>query len=273
MASYWERATGRVLSPDMTYARGVDDTRPDADPDPIATGPARPDDEVPSVLRRLQSRWVEAVPTSGRQRVALLLAFIGAAVASIIIGARLLRLLLGTADVLAYLGLFIVNWVANGGLLVPIPGLRLVGWLLIIGQGGTLDPAVAGVVGGIAMALGQTSYYVAGDSGRRHAATRGADPSAPPRHPRLARFSSGPRVVRAKHRVTELLAHHGIATISLLSLVPNPLTPFACGTAGAMGMGFRRFVLASLLGRIALGLLLAYLGDSIMTWLDPHHRS
>jgi predicted ABC-type transport system involved in lysophospholipase L1 biosynthesis ATPase subunit len=82
----------------------------------------------------------------------------------------------------------------------------------------------------------------------------------------------GVPLAERRRRVTELLARHGFATISLLSLIPNPLTPFACGTAGAMGMGFRRFVLASLLGRIALGLLLAYLGESIVNWIDPHRR-
>jgi membrane protein DedA with SNARE-associated domain len=250
----------------------VDDHPSGEDPLHVGTGRAGANDEVPSGLRRLQARWVEAVSTSGRQRVALMLAFIGVAVATVVIGARLLRLLLDTADLLAYLGLFVVNWVANGGLLVPIPGLRLVGWLLIIGQGGTLDPAIAGVVGGIAMSLGQTSYYIAGDSGRRHSAAHSVDPTAPPRHARLARLSNGARIVSAKQRVTELVGRHGFATISLLSLIPNPLTPFACGTAGAMGMGFRRFVLASLLGRIALGLLLAYLGESIVAWIDPHHR-
>jgi membrane protein DedA with SNARE-associated domain len=272
VASYWERATGRVLSADMAYAPGVGVPPYDAEPNLVVASPARPEDEVPSVLRRLQARWVEELPASGRTRVALVLSVVGVAVATIVIGARLLRILLDAADLLAYLGLFVVNWVANGGLLVPIPGLRLVGWLLIIGQGGTLDPAIAGVVGGIAMACGQTSYYIAGDTGRRHAAAHVDDPSGTPKHPRLAGLSNGPRIVRAKRRIAELLGHHGVATIALLSLVPNPLTPFACGTAGAIGMGFRRFVLASLLGRIALGLFLAYLGESIVQWIDPHRH-
>jgi membrane protein DedA with SNARE-associated domain len=222
-----------------------------------------PDDRVPGLLRRTQSTWLSALSTTGRNRLALLMALVGVAAATIFLSAQLLRLLLDITDLGSYTGLFIVNWVANGGLLVPIPGLRIVGWVLIISQGSALDPAVAGVVGGIAMALGQTSYYVAADASRHRSTEHSPRAPGPPRHPRLARLSSSPRMLRARERITHLIGVHGFATIAVLSLIPSPLTAFACGTAGAMGMGFRRFVLASLLGRIALGLVLAYLGDSL----------
>ena len=246
---------------DPTLELGLDTTLVTADQ-------LRPRDRVPGIAQRLHNAWLAGLSTSGRDRVALLVAITGIAAASIFLGARLLRILLGLTDLGAYMGLFIVNWVANGGLLVPIPGLRIVGWLLIISQGAALDPAIAGIVGGVAMASGQTSYYVAGDAGRRRTSGHDTAASRPPRHARLARLSSGPRVVRAKERITRLIRVHGFATISLLSLVPSPLTTFGCATAGAMGMGFRRFVLASLLGRIALGLFLAYLGSSLEQLFD-----
>jgi membrane protein DedA with SNARE-associated domain len=245
-----------------TLALGVDASL-------VETEELHPDDRVPGLLRRTQATWLSALSATGRNRLALLMALVGVAIASIFLGARLLRLLLDITDLGSYAGLFIVNWVANGGLLVPIPGLRIVGWLLIISQGSALDPAVAGVVGGIAMGLGQTSYYVAGDAGRHRATGHPPQPPGPPRHARMARLSSSSRVMRARARITELIAVHGFATIGVLSLIPTPLTAFACGTAGAMGMGFRRFVLASLLGRIALGVLLAYLGDSLAQLFGP----
>ena len=96
--------------------------------------------------------------------------------------------------------------------------------------------------------------------------------TGPPRHARLARLSASPRVAQAKQRITRLLRVHGFATITLISAIPSPLTAFACGTAGAMGMGFRRFVLASLVGRIALGLVLAYLGSGLTEWFGADHR-
>ena len=236
-----------------------------------------PHDQVPGIARRLHAAWLAGSASSGRDRVAFLVAIVGLASASIFLGAHLLRLLFGLTDLGAFAGMFIVNWVANGGLLVPIPGLRIVGWLLIISQGAALDPAIAGVVGGVAMALGQTSYYVTGDAGRRHTSGHAADvPAGPPRHARLARLSSrlssSARITRAKERITQLLGVHGFATITVLSLLPSPLTAFACATAGAMGMGFRRFVLASLLGRIAFGLLLAYLGSGLERLLSLHLR-
>jgi membrane protein DedA with SNARE-associated domain len=249
---------------DPTLGLGLDATL-------VTAGQLRPHDQVPGIAQHLHNAWLAGLSTSGRDRVALLVAIVGIAAASIFLGARLLRILLGLTDLGAYLGLFIVNWVANGGLLVPIPGLRIVGWLLIISQGAALDPAIAGFVGGIAMALGQTSFYVAGDAGRRRSSGHDTAASGPPRHARLARLSSGPRVVRTKERITQLIRVHGFATISVLSLVPTPLTTFGCATAGAMGMGFRRFVLASLLGRIALGLILAYLGSGLEQLFDRAH--
>lgn len=235
---------------------GVDATLVDA-------GELHPEDRVPGLVQRVHTNWLSLVATAGPNRLALLMALMGVAAATIFLSAQLLRLLLDITDLGSYVGLFVVNWVANGGLLVPIPGLRVVGWLLIISQGAALDPAIAGIVGGIAMALGQTSYYIAGDAGRQRASTHATDVPGPSRHARLARMSASPRLQHAKGRITELIGQHGFATITLLSLIPSPLTAFACGTAGAMGMGFRRFVLASLLGRIALGLLLAYLGSSL----------
>jgi len=250
-----------------------DPTRgPGADASQGMAGELHPRDAVPGMAQRLHSAWSVALSTSGRDRVALLLAIVGVAAASLFLGARLVRLFLGLTDLAAYMGLFIVNWIANGGLLVPIPGLRIVGWLLIISQGAALDPAVAGVVGGIAMALGQTSFYVAGDAGRRRTASHDPAVTGSPRHARLARLSAGPRVAQAKQRITRLLRVHGFATITLISVIPSPLTAFACGTAGAMGMGFRRFVLASLVGRIALGLVLAYLGSGLTEWFGADHR-
>lgn len=216
-------------------------------------------DRVPGWSRSLVSRLDRALPASGRSRIAAIVGLVAALIAVAISASRLLLLLFDTFDVLAYAGLFVTNWVANGGLLVPVPGLRLIGWVMIVQQGGTLDPLIAGLVGGVAMALGQTSLYVMAASAREsvaHHATHG--PS------RLSEMASGPRAQAARVRLERLLHEHGVATIVGVSLVPTPLTTVAAGTAGAMGFGFRRFLLASLVGRLGLGLVLAYLGDSLM---------
>jgi len=47
VASYWERAAGRVLSPDFAFAPGVDEHPSDADPMRNVTGPAQSNDQFP----------------------------------------------------------------------------------------------------------------------------------------------------------------------------------------------------------------------------------
>ncbi|MFN8518023.1 MAG: VTT domain-containing protein [Chloroflexota bacterium] len=233
-------------------------------------------DRVPGWLRDLDARLDALLPTSGRVRLAALVGLAAAVVAVAISASRLLLLLFDTLDVLAYAGLFVTNWVANGGLLVPVPGLRIVGWLMIVQQGGALDPLVAGVVGGVAMALGQTSLYVVAASAREGVAHRAAErppaPAADRRTSRLRAITSGERAQAARARLERLLDQHGFATIVGVSLVPTPLTTVAAGMAGATGFGFRRFVLASLVGKVALGLLLAFLGDSIVALVVPDRR-
>src|SRR5262245_50768646 len=132
-------------------------------------------DRIPGWLRDLHLRLDGVLPRTGRRRLAAIVGLAATIVAVAISASRVLFVLFDALDILAYAGLFVTNWVANGGLLVPVPGLRLVGWLMIIQQGGTLDPFVAGSVGGIAMALGQTSLYIAAASAREGAARRHAD--------------------------------------------------------------------------------------------------
>jgi len=224
-------------------------------------------DRIPGWLRDALARLDASLPAHGRRRFAAIVGLAAAIVAIAVSASRLLFLLVDALDILAYAGLFVTNWVANGGLLVPVPGLRLVGWLMIVQQGGTLDAAVAGVVGGLAMTLGQTSLYVAAASARE-----GAERHRPDEPSRLRSIASGERAEAMRSRLERLLREHGFATIVGVSFLPTPMTTVATGMAGAMAFGFRRFVLASLIGRIALGLALAYLGDAIMGVVTPGPR-
>jgi membrane protein DedA with SNARE-associated domain len=217
-----------------------------------------PHDRIPEWLRRAQERLLGIWPTSRRRQVGAVVAVVAVFVATLLAASRLLDFVFGSLDVVAYLGLFAVNWIGAGGLLVPIPGTRIAGWLMIIQQGGALEPLFAGVVGGLAMTIGQVSVYIAARSGANRASHH---------HPEAA--SSGSRRARAEERVNELIRKHGFATILGLSLVPNPLTTLATVSAGAMGMGFRRFVIATFVGRMTLALVLAYLGNAIVEAFFP----
>ena len=106
------------------------------------------------------------------------------------------------------------------------------------------------------MTLGQMSLYVAAASAREGAARRHAEEPA-----RLRSIASGERAKAMRARLERLGTrrlrdHRGRVT------VPSPFTTAATGMAGAMAFGFRRFALASLIGRIRLGLEPADLGDA-----------
>lgn len=130
--------------------------------DVISRAPLDTRDRIPSFLLNAQGLVIGYTSYRNRLVVGLLIIAIAVAVALVLAGARVLELVLGPLDVLALLGLFLVNWIGNGGVLVPIPGARMVG-LLMIFQNAVLLPAVEVVgVAGAAMALGLLSYYIAG---------------------------------------------------------------------------------------------------------------
>ncbi|MEX1333717.1 MAG: hypothetical protein AB1Z66_00285, partial [Candidatus Limnocylindrales bacterium] len=75
---------------------------------------------------------------------------------------RVLSVVFEALDVVALVGLFFVLWLGNGGALVPIPGARFIGLLLIFNQAAVLPSLQVFAVAGAAMGLGLSSYYVAG---------------------------------------------------------------------------------------------------------------
>ena len=149
-----------------------------------------------------------------------------------------------------WIGLFLANWIGNGGILVPIPGLRFVGWTMAVHQGADGPTIIVGLVAGLAMALGQTSFYLTAAAGSDRLSGSGKD--------RSGRAADVLR--RAKARVEDFVERHGFPTIFTLSVLPNPLTTFATITAGTMGMGFRTFLVANFAGHLILGLILALFG-------------
>ena len=123
-----------------------------------STPPARADDNAAHDLwRRLAARW----PTSRRRQVVTIVALMAIILATFLASSRLLRFVFQGLDILAYVALFVACWIGAGGGLVPIPGVRVVSWLMIIQQGAALDPVIVAVVAAFAMVLGQTSYFLA----------------------------------------------------------------------------------------------------------------
>jgi len=150
-----------------------------------------------------------------------------------------------------YVGIFVLNLLSTSTFFIPVPGLTAAGQALIVSEASRLGAWQVGVVGGLGMALGEITAYVAGSLGREVA---------------QGRQVGGPRwfqrpLLRAARAVEWLLLHYGILTLFALSAVPNPLFEVAGLTAGAVRMNFWRFLGSVMAGKIVRGLALAYIGE------------
>lgn len=153
-----------------------------------------------------------------------------------------------------YLGVFLTNLASTSTVFIPVPGLTAAGQALIIKQGADARlPWLVGLAGGSGMGLGEVTAYYAGFLGAELA--RGQELPGPARFHGVIRRIFG--------WIDWLMDHYGMATLFVLSAVPNPLFEVAGITAGSVRMSFRRFFVAAVGGKIVRGILLAYLGDAL----------
>lgn len=106
-------------------------------------------------------------PTSWRRRVAVVVVIIVFILAALPLVVRVAGVAIDLGFV-PYTALVILCWVGEGGLLVPIPGVRMLSWLTIIQQGANLNPVIVAVLAAVAMACGQSSYFLVVRSGSRY---------------------------------------------------------------------------------------------------------
>src|SRR3990170_3891802 len=138
-----------------------------------------------------------------------------------------------------YAGVFLINVVGSASILLPSPAVASV-----FGGGALLDDLLGvpafiwvGLIAGLGEALGEFSGYAAGYGGR-------------------IVFENRPEYKRI-HRWME---RHGMLSMFLLSIFPNPLFDLAGVAAGAVRMPIRRFFLAVLSGKVIKDTYLAAIG-------------
>lgn len=119
-------------------------------------------DRVPRFMLRTQA-WLQGWFTN-ESRLLMGVVVVAVAVMSAVTvsSLRFVRVAFESLDLFVVLTLFLVNWLGNGGVLVPIPGARFIGLLMIFQQAVILPSLEVFLVAGAAMGLGQLSYYVAG---------------------------------------------------------------------------------------------------------------
>jgi membrane protein DedA with SNARE-associated domain len=251
---------------------------------------AHPHGDVPQRFAGAHQWVLDHWPASVRKRAAIVVVLIAVGIAVIAALARLI----GTAidlGLLAYLGVMVVCWVGAGGALVPVPGTRPLSWVLIVQQSTIVNPVIVALTAAFAMALGQTSFYVATRlEGNRHAAASGqhlphlhhaasaasggpagapqAESNATPTHPpnRVVAWSRG-LMAKGEHEVRLRMTDHPQRIVFVLCMLPNPLTTFATVSAAATGVAFSRFFAASLAGFLVLCTALVIAGQGLLTLL------
>ena len=155
---------------------------------------------------------------------------------------------------LGYPGIFLANFLGTATLFIPVPGITAAGQALIASSGSVLSPFWAGVIGGIGMALGEVTAYVAGMAA---AVIVEEEDIKPPR-----RFQAAiDRILRA---IDWLMSRYGMPTLYVLCAIPNPVFEVAGWTAGATRYTFWKFMLAVGAGKITRGLMLAYVGEKLL---------
>jgi membrane protein YqaA with SNARE-associated domain len=161
---------------------------------------------------------------------------------------------------LGYPGIFLANFVGQATLFIPVPGITAAGQALIVSSSSILSPFWVGVVGGLGMAFGEITAYVAGMATAVVAQEEEIKPPA-----RLQKIIA--RITRA---VNWLMDHYGMPTLYVLSAIPNPFFEVAGWTAGATRFPFWKFMLSVGTGKVTRGLLLAYVGERF--FIEPFER-
>jgi len=149
-----------------------------------------------------------------------------------------------------YAGLFLVNVIGAASILLPSPAAASVlgGGALLADFLGVPAFVWVGLIAGLGEAIGEFSGYAAGYGGRLIIENR-------PEY----------------RRIYGWMQRHGVLTMFLMSIIPNPLFDLAGVAAGAVQMPVGRFFLSVLGGKIIKDLYLAAiggLGATILTHLS-----
>ena len=144
---------------------------------------------------------------------------IGTLLGSVVLSLGLLLIPADTVERLGafgYIGVFVLVLLSSATVVLPSPA---VGVALIAGR--SLNPWLVGLLSGVAAGIGEITGYLVGSGGNQ-----------------IAMRS------RYYQRVERWVSRWGLLTIFVLAAIPAPILDLAGIAAGAMGMPFRRFLLA-----------------------------
>ena len=141
---------------------------------------------------------------------------------------------------LGYAGAFFAMLLSNATLILPAPGL-----IIVFALGGSLNPILVGLFGGLGATLGELTGYLTGFSG-------------------AAVMQDSP----VTYRVRTWMNHNGPLTIFALSIFPNPFFDLAGVMAGASRMPVWRFLLFAFSGKAIQSTTIALAGALSLDWVE-----
>jgi membrane protein DedA with SNARE-associated domain len=127
---------------------------------------------------------------------------------------------------------FLVGLVSNATVVLPVPGLAVSSVM-----GSVYSPWMVGLVGGVGQALGELTGYMAGYSGQTLVDEN-------PTYDRLTRW----------------MQRHGILTVFVLALIPNPVFDLGGIAAGALRFPVWKFLASCAAGKVLKNIIFALAG-------------
>lgn len=144
-----------------------------------------------------------------------------------------------------YVGIFLISIVANGTIIIPLPGVAVT-----YAMGTIFNPIGVGIAAGSGAALGELTGYMAGFSGQ--AVIERAE-----RYHRLLDW------MRKHRRLSDLV-------ILGLAFIPNPFFDLAGMTSGVLKIPLWRFLFWVWLGKVMKMMVFAYAGsESLKLFFTP----
>ncbi len=135
---------------------------------------------------------------------------------------------------IGYLGVFLLTFLGNATVLVPVPVLAPLNIVL----GGILtSPLLVGLTIGVASSMGEIIGYIVGYAGS------GIVTSS-----------------KTYKKIEERVKKYGLWAIFFLALIPNPLFDVVGLVAGAIGIKWWKFLLAMGAGKTVRAIIFAYIG-------------
>jgi membrane protein DedA with SNARE-associated domain len=138
-----------------------------------------------------------------------------------------------------YPGIFLISLIGNASIALPVPSL-----IVTFTMGAVLNWMIVGLVSGIGEALGETTGYLAGLGG-----------------------SAVIEDQKLYGRLKYWMEHHGMLTIFVLSVIPNPVIDLAGIAAGASRYGYHKFLFACWAGKTLKTLAFAWAGANSIFWV------